>query len=271
MTAQKAVPLQLDSETVHIWLASRAAVGDDMLPGYAWLLDDVERERWRRFRVRSAADQYLIGRALLRTTLSRYAPVSARAWAFEVNAYGSPYVSEPGSHRDLRFNISHTDGLVACAVTRGGEVGIDVENSTREVDPLALAPTVFARPEVEDVAAAAPEQRRQRFLAYWTLKEAYIKARGMGVSLALDGFWFDLSSDPPRIQFGARCPDRSERWYFYRCAPTPSHALAIAVATPSGGTPQLQLHWTVPSASTEDVALRDRSKDCNTTSRDGSG
>jgi 4'-phosphopantetheinyl transferase len=239
---------------VDVWLTALGAVERDLLSSYVGLLSAAERERWRRFLVRHAADQYLTGRALLRTTLSRYAPVPENAWVFETNAYGCPYVAEPTALRDLRFNLSHTEGLVACAVTRRGEVGVDVEHTAREVDPLALAPAVFAPPEVRDVAATPPEARRQRFFAYWTLKEAYIKARGMGISLALDGFWFELDGPAPRIHFSDRCPDREDRWHVRRWQPTPSHALALAVATPSGRPPSLVVRWVVPSLPASAIA-----------------
>lgn len=256
MTGQRSAPLPLDSNMVHVWLVASDATGDDLLDRYQALLDPAERERWQRFRVRGAADQYLIARALLRTSLSRYAAVPSDAWAFETNAYGCPYLAPSLAHHGLRFNLSHTDGLVACAISRGGEVGIDVENATRDVDPLSLAPTVFAAPEISDIEATAPAERTERFFAYWTLKEAYIKARGMGVSLALDGFWFDLDRDPPRIHFGDRCPDRPERWHFSRCRPTPDHALALAVAPSSGAEPRLCLRWVVPPAPADARAVR---------------
>jgi 4'-phosphopantetheinyl transferase len=241
-------PLRLEEGTVDVWLTSMATLDDERRAGYESLLSETEHERWRRFLVRGAADQYLVGRALLRTTLSRYAPVSERAWVFDANAYGRPHVAAPAAFRTLRFNLSHTDGLVACAVTANGEVGIDVEIMARAVDPLELAPTVFARAEIEAVAAAAPEIRHELFLTYWTLKEAYVKARGMGVSLALDGFWFELSGPAPRIHFSARCPDRAERWHFGRWRPTPEHALALAVAMPSLRPPSIRLRWIVPGA-----------------------
>jgi 4'-phosphopantetheinyl transferase len=254
MTGQRSAPLPLDGKTVDVWLVASDAIGDDLLHRYQALLAPAERERWQRFLVRGAAIQYLVGRALLRTSLSRYTRVPANAWVFETNAYGCPYLAPPLARHSLRFNLSHTGGLVACAISRGGDVGVDVENVTRDVDPLALAPTVFAVPEIADIEAAAPTERRQRFFAYWTLKEAYIKARGMGVSLALDGFWFDLDRDPPRIHFGERCPDRPERWHFSRCRPTPAHALAVATAPASGAEPRLCLRWVVPPPPADDRA-----------------
>ena len=239
--------LRLEGDAVDIWLTSLAEVSDSGLSTYEALLSETERDRWRRFKVRGAADQYIVGRALLRTTLSRYAPVPELAWIFATNDYGCPYISQPASSRTLRFNLSHTEGLVACAVTRGNEIGIDVENTARPLDPLELAPTVFAAPEIDRVATATEEDRRALFFAYWTLKEAYIKARGMGVSLPLDGFWFELD-DIPHIHFAASCPDRPERWHFRRWQATPNHTLAAAVATASQRPPRFRRRWVVPDA-----------------------
>lgn len=246
MSASKAAILHLEIGAVEVWLTAMAAVGDALRSSYERLLSPPELVRWRRFLVDGARDQYLIARALLRTTLSRYADVSESAWVFDTNEYGCPFVAEPASHRDLRFNLSHTDGLVACAVARQIEIGVDVENTDRTVDPIALAPTVFAPAEVADVAALPDEQRRQRFFSYWTLKESYIKARGMGLSLPLDGFWFDLGGVHPSIRFTDRCPDRPDRWYFVQRQPTPSHKLALAVAAPPPTPPEIRWHWVVP-------------------------
>jgi 4'-phosphopantetheinyl transferase len=240
--------LRLASGEVDLWLTRMEDVGAAWRPRYAGLLRPEETARWQRFRVAGARDQYLIGRALLRTTLSRYAEVAETEWRFETNAYGCPFVAAPAAHRDLRFNLSHTEGLVACAVTRQGEVGVDVEDTGRPVDPLELAPTVFAAAEVADVGALPPDARRERFFAYWTLKESYIKARGMGLSLPLDGFWFELGGTTPRIRFAATCRDRPERWYFEQRRPTASHRLALAVASPSPGAPAIRERWVVPLA-----------------------
>jgi 4'-phosphopantetheinyl transferase len=246
MSVPRTSALRLKNGEVEIWLTSMAAVGEALRQHYTQLLSAPEHARWQRFLVAGARDQYLIGRALLRTTLSRYADVPEEAWVFETNPYGCPFVAEPAAQRDLRFNLSHTDGLVACAVTRQDDIGVDVENTAREVDPLALAPTVFAAEEIADVAATPPELRLQRFFSYWTLKEAYIKARGIGLSLPLDGFWFELGGSVPRIRFSDRCPDRSECWYFEQRRPTARHKLAIAAATPRSMPPTVRWHWVVP-------------------------
>jgi 4'-phosphopantetheinyl transferase len=242
-------PLPLAPGQVDIWLTSLArGVSGELQLAYQQLLSASERERWQRFLVEGPRLQHLVARALVRTTLSRYAAVPEDAWQFEPNRYGRPYVSQPTAFRDLYFNLSHTDGLVACAVSRSSDIGVDVENIQRDLDILALAPSVFAPTEVASVRQSSPDDRSDYFFSYWTLKEAYIKARGMGLSLALDGFWFDLSGAAPRVQFSERCPDDCERWRFRQFTPTAEHKLAVAIAPPAGQEPDIRRHWVVPLA-----------------------
>jgi 4'-phosphopantetheinyl transferase len=241
-------PLPLAPGQVDIWLTSLAGVGDELRLAYRRLLSAAERERWQRFLVEGARLQHLVARALVRTTLSRYAGVPEDAWQFEPNRYGRPYVSQPTAFRDLYFNLSHSDGLVACAISKSRHIGVDVENIRRDLDILALAPSVFAPPEVASVRQSPPEDRTHYFFSYWTLKEAYIKARGMGLSLALDGFWFDLSGAAPRVQFSERCPDDPQRWRFRQFTPTVEHKLAVAISPPTGHEPDIRLYWVVPLA-----------------------
>ena len=88
-------------------------------------------------------------------------------------------------------HLSNTTGLVVCAVSRDCVIGIDVENIARTLDADELAPSVFAPAELADFRRSGLEDRRNRFFSYWTLKESYIKARGRGLSLPLDAFWFE--------------------------------------------------------------------------------
>jgi 4'-phosphopantetheinyl transferase len=238
--------LHLETGQIDVWLTSPHDVGGELQRAYLRLLSEPEQARWARFVAPDARIQYLVSRALVRTTLSRYAEVSEHAWQFEANRYGRPYVSQPRASRDIYFNLSNTTGLVVCAIARDSDIGIDVENVTRTLDIDALAPTVFASKELADFRRSAPEHRRNRFFSYWTLKEAYIKARGMGLSLPLDAFWFDLGGPVPLLHVTDRCGDQSERWRFYQYAPTLEHRMAIAATAPRGVEPAIHLHWITP-------------------------
>lgn len=214
------------------------------VPAFEALLDESERARRARFKAQGAALQHLVGRALVRCSLSLYADVAPEAWRFEPNRYGCPAIAAPAG-TDLVFNLSHTDGLVACAVARGLAVGVDVERVERRVEVEKLARYSFAESEAETLLAAPEEARRELFFAYWTLKEAYIKARGMGLALPLDGFAFDVAGEQPTIAFSETCPDDPSAWLFRRARPTPEHRLALAIAH-AGRPVEIACRWTVP-------------------------
>jgi 4'-phosphopantetheinyl transferase len=246
---------RLEVGQIDIWLTSLYDVRPEQLPGYLALLTEAERVRWQRFVAPDAKLQYLLSRALVRTTLSRYADVGGHEWQFEANRYGRPHVSRPKLLQNVQFNLSNTTGLVACAVSRDCDIGVDVENISRTLDIEALAPTVFVAAELADIRQCQPGERRDRFFAYWTLKEAYIKARGMGLSLPLDGFWFDLGGASPLLRVSERCPDDPLRWRFFQYAPGAQHRLALAVAAPRGTEPSVRLRWIVPVSTSSQPTL----------------
>lgn len=207
---------------------------DDVAPSalaQAWaLLDEEERARADRFRDAGARAQFVAARALLRGAMSACSQQAARPWRFRADARGKPHLDEPKP--EFVFNLSHTDGLVACALARGGEIGIDVERIAPTADLLTLARANFSRPEADHVAALDGEARTEAFFAIWTLKEAYAKARGLGLQLDMTAFAFDLS-DADAIGFVTDVvDDDASRWRFFRDAPTPDTRLALAAAAP---------------------------------------
>ena len=190
----------LGPSTVHLWYTQ----SDDLtapaaLDAYLGLLSPDERTRHARFLNERARHEYLITRALCRTVLSRYAAVAPADWRFRANQWGRPEIDCPSpDYADLRFNLSNTRGLVVCAVAQGGEIGVDVELIDRAGSLLEIADRFMAPVEARDIAALPPDAQALRFFTYWTLKEAYIKARGMGLSIPLDKFWFLLDTALPR-------------------------------------------------------------------------
>lgn len=228
-----------------IWLTKVAPLDEELAAAYRRLLSESELARWRKFVVPGPKLHYLVAKALLRTSLSRYAEVAAEDWRFATNAYGWPYILHPEPFRRLRFNLSHTEGLAACVVAWDCEIGIDVENIRRDLDFMQLAEWAFAPQETAAIAMAAPCNRRSLFYSCWTLKEAYVKARRMGLSLPLTGFWFDFDHGVARAYFTEQCPDDPARWIFRQAAPTSDHCLALALSAP-GRIPSIGLRWTVP-------------------------
>ena len=238
------LPLRLAAGQVDIWLTRVCDICHSREPDALDVLSTEERIKSRRYSSEVARIQYLISRLLVRTVLSKYARVPEHVWQFEANAYGRPYIVGPQVVHDLRFNLSNTVGLVACAVTIGCDVGIDVQHTEWQIDIDMLLPTVFAAPELADVCSFPQSDRRDRFFSYWTLKEAYVKARGEGMSIPLDTFWFDFNGGAPLLRVADHCHDNPERWQFRQYAPTAQHKLALAVAVPRGQELSTHLRWT---------------------------
>jgi 4'-phosphopantetheinyl transferase len=216
--------------SVDVFTVRTAGVGSDVVAALATLLSDGELTRAERF-VRSVdRDTFVIARALVRTTLSAYGPTGPRDWRFETNTHGCPFVvaAQAGTPR-LTFNLSHTTGLVALAVTRGRLVGVDVERVDRVVRE-DVAGRHFAPDEVRDLRALPAEAQPRAFFEYWTLKEAYIKARGMGLAIPLADFAFTLAPPAaPAIHFVEGFDDHPGRWQFWQAWPTADHRLSLAV------------------------------------------
>jgi 4'-phosphopantetheinyl transferase len=210
----------LDSQHIHLWLAFLDELTDPRaLAEYRLLLSREELQQQQRFYFERDRHRYLVTRAMVRTVLSKYAQVEPREWTFVVNQYGKPSIAPRHvSAIGIEFNVSHTDGLAIMGVARERAIGVDVENVRTQRAALEIADRFFAPVEVQALRALPVEEQPQRFFEYWTLKEAYIKARGMGLAIALDRFAFHIEKSAARISltFDAMSEDSSERWMFWQ-------------------------------------------------------
>lgn len=230
-------PGPIGADEVHVWTVDPEALTDPaLLERYEGLLSDDERARRDRFRFERGRHECLVTRALVRTTLSRYVPVAPERWRFVANRHGAPALAPGQVEPPLRFNLAHTRGLIACAVTVDRDVGVDVEWTGRRGASVALADHFFSPSEARALRALPAEQQRERFFRLWTLKESYIKARGMGLAIPLDRFSFRLDdgSDPIRIELDEGLEDEAEAWQFALWQPTPAHRLAVGVRRGAG-------------------------------------
>jgi 4'-phosphopantetheinyl transferase len=198
------------------------------------LLTHEERAHVDRFHFERDRILHLTARALLRRSLSRHADVPPDAWRFRASEYGRPEIASPAS--PLRFNVSHTAGLAMVAVVVGREVGVDVEKIPGAV-PWDVLDSSFAEVERDAVRAAPPEEQAARFAQIWTLKEAYVKARGLGLSLALQSFAFRVQ--PPQLLFG----DDASTWHVQAMSPTPLHRASMCVRSDPGRSLRLIVNW----------------------------
>ena len=215
---------------------------------YGALMTPDEHARMARFIFEKDQRAFLLTRALVRTSLSRYAPIAPADWRFITNVHGRPEILDrPPGVPDLRFNISHTNGLIACAIAIGREVGVDVEHIGRRLTH-DIAGRHFAPREVDDLRKLPKDAQHRVFFDYWTLKESYIKARGFGLALPLGDFAFTLDPpNPPRIAFEPALEDDPATWQFLQDWPTPHHRLALAVRRDGADLP-VRIRHVVPPA-----------------------
>lgn len=243
---------------IDIWLTHYNDIHDaGLLAQFYHLLSEEERMRRQRFHFADDRKRYLVTRALVRTTLSRYAPVEPTAWLFHANAYGRPEISDAHPEAaDISFNLSHTRGLIALGVTRQRALGIDVENlAAREVSP-GVADRFFSQAEIAALAAVPSERRHDRLFEYWTFKESYIKARSMGLSLPLDRFGFHYPHDRAvRLHIDPELGDEPARWGLWQYRPGPEYLLAICCERRQDEPVTLTLRRSVPMRSDEVLPL----------------
>jgi 4'-phosphopantetheinyl transferase len=220
----------LKSGEIHLWLAYYEDINDEhLLAEYRELLNESERKREPRFYFPKDRRRYLVTRALVRTTLSRYAASAPADWMFSTNAYGRPEIANATiADSQLSFNVSHTHRLIVLAVTNGCTIGVDVENTSSRSVSIDIADRYFAPVEVAALGEIASDQQLDRFFEFWTFKESYIKARGMGLSLPLDKFSFQFPHDGAvRFAIDPELKDDANRWRFRQLRPTSEHLLAI--------------------------------------------
>jgi 4'-phosphopantetheinyl transferase len=219
----------------HVWLTFPEAISDSSVQeGYRQLLSPAEIERLGEIGSARVRHQYLVTRALVRTTLSRYVAVRPEDWVFEISGGGRPEIASP-SASGLRFNLSHTRGVVACLVTDGIDAGVDVENIERSLDVQGLAERRFAVEEAAELRSCPADLEQRHFFGLWTLKEAYLKACGHGITRPLRSVVFSLAGGE---SLGARLDppleDRAEDWQFGLFELSSSVLMAIALGRGAG-------------------------------------
>jgi len=222
----------MNQHDIHLWYAFDDEISDiSLIECYQQLLSHSERQKQQRFHFAKDRHQYLVTRALLRTVLSLYEPtVLPEQWCFDKNDYGKPFITYPLLKSPLFFNLSHTDGLIILAVSREVELGVDIECRKRASHSLSIANHFFSKKECEYLFGLPVHQQSDHFLTLWTLKESYIKARGMGLSIPLDQFSFSVTDwGEVTIDIEASQNDQQSLWSFWLMSLTDAYVGALAL------------------------------------------
>jgi 4'-phosphopantetheinyl transferase len=233
----------LEPDCAQLWHFAPSAIEPGVLRTKCWdLLSQDERARHDRYGYARDRHRYLTTRWLVRTLLARYTGQHPARLSFVANPYGRPELPEPVCGEPLRFNLAHTRDLVVCLVALGRETGVDVEELDAGRLGQAAAPTVLAPREQASLAALPAALRPRRFIQLWTLKEAYVKARGLGLTIPLDRFGFELDHCAAvRIDIAPSLGDDASAWEFRLFELDARHVVATAMRLRSGRRAQLSI------------------------------
>jgi 4'-phosphopantetheinyl transferase len=221
--------LSLDNNGVHVW---RADLDQEpsIVGQFQHTLSVDERLRAHRFYFHQDRKRFIVGRGLLRTILGRYLDRAPEKLAFKYNHCGKPSIVSKAGAEPIRFNVSHSHGTALYAITRDLEIGVDLELIRDGLEVEQIATSFFSRREVSALNALPAELRRRAFFLCWTRKEAYVKARGEGLSLPLDQFEVSLSPGEPAALLSTQ-PDSGEtfRWTLQDLSLASGYVAAFAV------------------------------------------
>lgn len=220
-------------DEAHAW----QACPEELVPAklrdrcFSWLSAE-ERARYEQFSTERQQHDFLTARVLCRTTLSRYAQAHPAEWQFEKSPDGKPGIAGPDRFESLRFNLTHTNGLVICLVSRAGEVGVDAEETSSNIDGALIARHFFSRSEQAQFGSLPAHQRPAWIFAQWVVKEAYLKGTGTGLD-APERVTVEWGEDGQPVPIGS--------WQFFLYHPSPHHVAAAAVQR--CGASAISAHW----------------------------
>jgi len=186
----------LGAAAVHVWRI-RLDQSPAMVESFRQLLAADERVRANRFHFEKDRRHFIVARGGLRKLLERYLGIAAADLRFAYADHGKPFLAPGtfGSRAPLKFNLAHSGSLAVYAFTSLGEIGIDLEQIKPEFTGEDIARRFFSATEVACLDQLPAAERPLAFFNCWTRKEAFIKAKGMGLSLGLDQFDVTLAPD----------------------------------------------------------------------------
>lgn len=231
---------------VYVFCPQDVSISEMQAHAAGWL-DDDERRRYRNLPSEQQRHTYLCAHAMLRSVLADLLAADPRCIRFYRPRAGRPMLCT-SSGEDLQFSLSHSDGLTACAVGAARPVGIDVQRIDAPPERLPIARHLFSRCEIEDLARCSQKLIRRRFFWYWTLKEAYAKACGIGVAEVLNRTsFYEAVQGIPRTTLD-HLGRAADRWTFWSTDVGAAHVMAVAAAPGTEHCTQEAAYWIPPWA-----------------------
>jgi 4'-phosphopantetheinyl transferase len=217
--------LSLPDSEIHVWRAELDYEGAE-LQQLSDLLAPDEQQKAARFHFEKDRNHYSTARGLLRLILSSYVSQDPKNLRFTYNAYGKPAL-DSGL---LQFNVSHSHGLALYAVARYHQIGIDLEHMRTDFRWRQIVEQYFSAQEFNALLQLPESQQIKAFFDGWTRKEAFIKAKGQGLSIPLNQFDVSLSpAEPAALLHTQWDPSEAAQWTLHALNPGENYAGAIAI------------------------------------------
>ena len=221
--------MMLGDDQIHVWRAS-LNLPMSRVQSLRRTLVAAELRRVKRYRFERDHQRFIVARGLLRAILSRYVGIEPGQLRFCYGPQGKPQLVGETGGEALCFNASHSHELVLYAITRGREIGVDLEYMHRDLADVEIAERFFSPREIAALRALPADVQREAFFTCWTRKEAYLKARGDGLALRLDQFDVSLAPGEPAVLLSTNDdPQEASRWSLQELNPGPGYVATLAV------------------------------------------
>lgn len=221
-----AVPPRLQAGELHIWKITLDR-DEDQWQSLMALLSTDERIKASRYRFEQHRRRYAVGRAALRILLGGYLDRAPEALHFVYNDHGKPSLANDDS--GLRFNVSHSGEIMLAGFVLNSEIGIDIEAFRQDIDYMGIGQRWFSEQESNTLRDLPEEKRTGTFFRTWTRKEAYIKARGLGLSYSLNRFSVSLDETSPALLEHQDGSQETKSWQIHDIEVSSAYSAAVAM------------------------------------------
>jgi 4'-phosphopantetheinyl transferase len=220
----------LKRQEVHIW-KNALDLDTGTIKKFPDILSDQETQKASRFHFDRDRRRYIAAHGHLRLILARYLGRNPKSLTFSTNQYGKPYLhSNQEDSIKLYFNMSHSLNLSVIALSLDLETGIDIEYMNRDIDIMEIAKSFFSKREIEDLNSLPENMQKYAFFRSWTRKEAYLKEKGMGLSLDLRRYGTSfLPDEPTALSSSSDFPDGIATSHLYDVPLPPSFVGALSL------------------------------------------
>ena len=221
-----AVPPRLQSGELHIWRIELDRDDGQWQPLMALLSND-EQIKADRYRFEKHRRRYILGRATLRNLLGSYLDRAPDTFRFSYNSHGKPFLANDDS--GLRFNVSHSGEIMLAAFVLNSEIGIDIEAIQQDIDYMGIGQRWFSEQESNTLRDLPEEQRIGAFFRAWARKEAYIKARGIGLSYPLNRFSVSMDETSPALLEHQDGSQEIKSWQIHDIEVSSAYSAAVVI------------------------------------------